>query len=370
MRAAFRIGSIRGIPILAHWSFLLALPLLGAAFATMFQQSPWPWAVGLGMAVGLFASVLLHELAHTFYALKTGGQVQDITLLLIGGVSRISRMPARHRDEAAMALMGPLVSLALGGALLAASLVLSGAAAPPALALAVNVLGQLNIFLGLFNLLPAFPMDGGRIVRSLLANRMGKERATRTAATLGKGFALLFGLFGLLSMNLILLVVAFFVFAGADAELRQAKVEGALHGLKVGDLMSASASPLTGPTRLEDALLSLRQSPHGVLPVVDEAGRHLGLLSLEQARSAATSERRAATAGELATAEAALHPQEEILPALQRLQGQRTSVAAVVDGDVLVGLLTAADLARALREREPQSRGRSGGWFRRRPAHS
>ena len=234
----FKIGSIRGIPIRIHITFLFVLPILALGFGRAFgvaarvagvppeqiTGSPILW--GVGVALALFASVLLHELGHSLYALRKGGRVRDITLLMIGGVSQISQMPRESKDEAMMAFIGPLVSIVLGIALYGLHAVSGGVSF--AAQFGLFYVAGLNLFLGLFNLLPAFPMDGGRILRALLSPRVGAVRATRIAATIGKVFAGLFCAWGLFSFNLLLVLIGFFVFVGAQSEQRAVmmKIEG------------------------------------------------------------------------------------------------------------------------------------------------
>jgi Zn-dependent protease len=258
MTGALKIATIRGIPIRVHYSFLLVLPFLAFLFGRHFVMaahmadvptsglagSPWLW--GLGVALGLFLSVLVHELAHSFYALWKGGKVEDITLLMIGGVSRISEGPERPRQEAMMAFVGPLSSLALGAGFLGLHL-LASPTATPNLRFAFFCLAQLNLVLGLFNLLPAFPMDGGRILRALLVGRMGALRATDVASKVGIGFAALFALAGLLTFNLLLLLVAYFVYVGAREERGQELAQSLLSQLHVGEVMTPSANMRENP---------------------------------------------------------------------------------------------------------------------------
>jgi Zn-dependent protease len=226
----FKIGTIRGIPIRVHITFLIVLPILAVGFARTFRVaahlaevppekvtgSPFLW--GVGMALALFLSVLLHELGHSLYSIRKGGKVRDITLLMIGGVSQMSEMPREPRHEAMMALVGPLVSLGLGVLLYGLHALSAGTSF--GIQFGLFYLAGLNLFLGLFNLLPAFPMDGGRILRGVLTPRLGALRATRIAATVGKVFAVLFGIWGLLTLNLILVLIGFFVFVGAQSEQR------------------------------------------------------------------------------------------------------------------------------------------------------
>lgn len=292
----FTIGSVRGIPIRVHFTLLLVLPLLAFAFSRAFRDaarlaevppdqltgSPLLW--GLGLAVALFVSVLLHELAHSLYALKKGGQVRDITLMMVGGVSQISEMPREPKHEAMMAFVGPLLSILLGVLLYAIHALLSET---PwfQLRFAMFYLGGLNLFLGFFNLLPAFPMDGGRILRALLTRRLGMVRATRFAATIGKVFAVLFAIWGLYTMNVLLMVIAVFVYMGAESEKRAVLVKALMGQLRVRDLMSAP--PATrAPAVLPDddaasALRIMNETNAPQLAVVAEDGSLIGSIGRE-----------------------------------------------------------------------------------------
>jgi Zn-dependent protease len=280
-RGAFQIASFRGVPIRIHYSLILVLPLLAFMFGGVFRQAarmsevpveltrgaPWLW--GLGVAVGLFASVLVHELAHVIYALRTGGRVRSITLMIVGGVSQVTELPRRHRDEVIMALVGPLTSVVLGALLLGVQALLPGS---PAFSprFAITYLGGLNLFLGLFNLVPAFPMDGGRILRGLLAGRMGVLRATRVASVVGKGFALLFFVVGLLTLNPFLFVIALLVFTGAEGETRQVLLKTVLERLQVEQVMSPRFHGVELDTSLDEALGDLRRARRLALPATEQ----------------------------------------------------------------------------------------------------
>jgi Zn-dependent protease len=174
---------------------------------------------GLAVAVALFLSVLVHELAHSIYARRHGAHVSDITLFMIGGVSQISEPPRTGREEAVMALVGPLTSLALGAVCWGLFRALGPTGWFDGRFVAFQ-LAVLNLGLGLFNLLPAFPMDGGRVLRGLAAERWELLPATRFAAGAGRMFAIIFAIVRFLTSNFLLVVVAFFVYLGADAENR------------------------------------------------------------------------------------------------------------------------------------------------------
>jgi Zn-dependent protease/predicted transcriptional regulator len=365
---AFKIGSVRGIPIRVHITFLLILPFLAWVFGNVLGMAaqaadvpasaltgpPWMW--GLGLAVALFASVLLHELAHAVYAVRKGGVVKDIILMMIGGVSRLEKAPEKPRHEAIMAAAGPAMSLGIGGACLAAWALMADTGSF-SLRFGVFYLGQLNIFLGLFNLLPAFPMDGGRIARSLLTGRFGRVRATHFAGTLGKGFAILFALLGLLSGNFILVLIAVFVFLGAEGERRSVVVEDALAGLRVKDLMSDPVTPVSPHATAEEIGRRMKFERRTTLPVGDGMGSIEGVVTLESVRRVHPTQRHEKRARELAIPVEPLAVDEEAWPALRKMYARRVSQLPVVENGLVVGMLRQADVSRAMELRELDSKG-------------
>lgn len=367
--SSFRVTTIRGIPIRIHITFLIVLPLIAYGFGRAFldaaqlanvppQQltgSPWLW--GFGVAVALFASVLVHELAHAFYALRAGGRVEDITLYMIGGVSRISESPQRLGQEAVMALVGPLTSLALGGVFYVLQLLTFGTAFN--LRFAFFYLAILNIFLGVFNLLPAFPMDGGRILRSVLAIRLGLLRATRVAARVGQVFAVLFGVWGFISLNVLLLLIAFFVFVGAEAENRAVMVKAVLGQLRIQDVMSTQVFLLPADTTADEAanrMLKERRLSYAV--TVD--GQRTGVLTLDAIASVPLERRRQTLAGDIAVQTPPLAPSEEAVKALQMMNETNLPEMIVSEGGRPVGTVNREDLMRMLKLTELQSTKRRG----------
>jgi Zn-dependent protease len=354
----FRIATIRGIPIRIHFTFLLVLPFLVFGFARAIRSaavladvpperlsgSPWLW--GLGLALALFASVLVHELAHAFYARRKGGKVKGITLLMIGGVAQISEPPRSSRAEAIMALVGPLVSLALGalftlGHVATARLSFS-------LSFALFYLGSLNLFLGVFNLLPAFPMDGGRVLRSLLARRVGVVRATHIAARVGKVFAVLFAIWGFLSFNMLLLLIAFFVFVGADGEARAVTAKAMLEGLRVRDVMNRTALTVAADVPVREAgELMLRE--RGLAVVVMSAAHPIGLLTLEAVQAVPPALRGETFARDVAVVTPPVAPTDEAAAALRLMTEGALPALPVAEEGHLVGTVTRDDVERGLK---------------------
>jgi Zn-dependent protease len=223
---SYRICRPAGIPVRAHVSLVVFLPLM----ALYLGQDP---SLNLGffrtilILVGYFAGIVLHELGHSLVAMRYGCGVRQILLLPIGGVAQLSHFPEEPRAEVWIALAGPAVSLLLSGALGLAYVLLS-AVGWMALAALCFILAVLNLALALFNLLPSFPMDGGRVFRALLTPRLGRLAATRLASRIGRAIAMLLGLLGLFSLNLVLMAVAFFVYHAAAAEYRMVRMQEAM----------------------------------------------------------------------------------------------------------------------------------------------
>lgn len=229
----YRIATVFGIPINAHISLLLILPL---AALRLSSDSAISFGWGLLMAISAFVFIALHELGHSLVAIRKGCRVREITLLLIGGAAQLEKVPTKPKDEILMALAGPAVSVGVGAALLGLSRILpthapmyvhfQGLIRNP-----VELLAWWNFMLAIFNLLPAFPMDGGRVLRAILSVRKGRLAATRIAANIGKFVCILFIALGVsdLSAYWPLVIIGFFIFSAADAEYRTVRREEHLH---------------------------------------------------------------------------------------------------------------------------------------------
>lgn len=369
---SFQVAKVRGIPIRIHFTLLLILPLLAFMFGTQLglaaqaanvppeQLVGAPWVWGLGIAVALFLSVLLHELAHVYWALRSGGSVKDVTLMMIGGVSRIDEPPKRSRDEAIMAAVGPLTSLVLGAVFLLTWALLSGLQSWN-VRMVFFYVGQLNLILGIFNLLPAFPLDGGRILRAVLEPRMGKPRATRIAGTVGKGFALLFILAGALSFNLLLMVVGVFVYLGSAGETHQVLLEAALKGLRVKDVMTPGPDRVSGYAPLRYVVDDMRARRVAAVTIVNEDGHVIGITTLDNVRRSAGRIDPEAKAKDVMQPVEPVFLEMEAADALKRLGQQQVPVLPVVDAGRVVGTVSQQDFLRALEFQKALSRwGRRG----------
>jgi Zn-dependent protease len=280
-----RVGRVLGIDVRVHATFLLIVPLF--ALAGSAGDGPGPLG-GVAWLAAIFACVLVHELSHCVVGRRRGAVVHEIVLLPIGGISKLERLPQTAGDELAMAIAGPLASIALGVVAMGLA-VLTGASLWPIEILTGPVLAGLawfNLIVGAFNLLPAFPLDGGRVLRAALERHRDLEAATHTAARLGRALALTLMLAGAL-FDLWLLIIGIFVYFGAATEEAATRLHVRLEGLTVRDVMRqdvvaapVGAGIVTPAMPLEpDALRVVVRAPDHVVPVVD-AGVVVGSLHL------------------------------------------------------------------------------------------
>ena len=337
------VGTVKGTVIRVHLTFLLFLVWIGV---TNHARGGTPAAVeGVVFTILLFLCVLLHEFGHVFAARRYGIQTPDITLLPIGGVARLERVPEEPSQELVVALAGPAVNLviaailfiALGGALPADSMDVQN----PSVGLAARLL-MTNLFLVLFNLLPAFPMDGGRALRALLAYRLGYARATRIASAVGQGLAVLLGLLGLFSGNAILLFIAFFVYLGASAEGHAVQMRQVTRGMLVSDAMITQFESLSPSSRVEDAVQCLIRTTQHEFPVVDGGGRLRGVLTRNGMIRALREHGPDAPVLEIMQAEIPLvRDRQSLDQALHALQESGAPAVGVTDANGrLIGLVT------------------------------
>ncbi|HEX4696058.1 MAG TPA: site-2 protease family protein [Candidatus Udaeobacter sp.] len=269
---------VAGIQVRIHITFLLLIAWL--AFGYYAQGGSAVAASRMIFILLLFLCVVLHEFGHAFAAKAFGINTPDITLLPIGGVARLERMPEEPVQELIIAVAGPLVNVVIALGLFVAG----GAQAllNPTAVEAGGLVGQLlkiNIMLVLFNLLPAFPMDGGRVLRALLATRMSYARATQVAATVGQGFAFIFGFLGLFGPNPFLLFIALFVYIGASQEAALAQMKDVSRRFPVSSAMVREFRTLAEDASLHEAVDALLATSQHDFPVVNDAGSVTGVLT-------------------------------------------------------------------------------------------
>lgn len=280
MTWAFTIGRIGETAIRIHVTFLLFLIWIWAAYyQSGGAQAAWEGVLFVAL---LFACVMLHELGHAFAAHRYGVKTPDITLWPFGGIASLERIPEKPSEELVVALAGPAVNVIIAIVLflyLGATVNMNELAKieDPGTSMLVKLAGA-NVFLVVFNLIPAFPMDGGRILRALLAMRMGHAAATSTAASIGQGFAVAMGLAGIFYSPM-LIVIGVFVFLAASGEAGQAQLKEASRGLLVADAMITHFESLNPQSTVDDAAEALIRSTQKEFPVVDGAGHLRGVLT-------------------------------------------------------------------------------------------
>lgn len=345
MRGSLRIGKIAGIDLHLHWTFPLLLVGVFAYYLIAGHGLAIALA-GVGLIGVVFLCVVLHEFGHALAARRYGVPTRDITLYPIGGVARLQRIPEKPSQEFVVALAGPAVNVVIA-AVLAVLLIVTGATfelgrgllAPHEMFLQ-NIF-WINILLVGFNMLPAFPMDGGRVLRSLLAMRLDYVRATQIAATVGQGMAILFGLAAIMIFNPFLLIIALFVYIGAQQEASFALMRAAMEGLPVSSAMLTKFSHLHPWDTLEEAIRLLLDGSDQDFPVIDE-GRMVGILTRKQLmRALAEGDERSVRIQQVM--ESTCDPAdagEMLVAAFQRMQENGCPMLPVVQDGRLVGVVT------------------------------
>ena len=365
MRWSWQVGTFRGIGVYLHATFLL---LLGWIFLAHLLRGQGVAAAGAGVlfVLLLFLCVVLHEFGHALTAQQFGIETRDITLYPIGGVARLERIPRNPRQELLIALAGPAVNVVIAlvlFALLSAGHVAFGMESVRLVG--GNLLTKLmwvNVTLVAFNLLPAFPMDGGRVLRAFLAMRMEYSQATRAAAALGQGMAMLFGLIGLL-FNPMLLFVAFFVYLGAAQEASLVQTELAFRGVPVRGAMMTHFGTVGASDPLARAADMLLAGPQQDFPVL-HGEAVVGLLTRE-ALIQGLSER-----GPISPVAAAMRPlpqsvspEASLEQTFQQMREADLGSVPVMEAGRLVGLITLENIGEFVMLRsavEQLQAGRSG----------
>ncbi len=359
MKTSFQIGKILGIPIKLHITFLLILPVFSLVFATNpapfgFQDLTTPlmnYLLSLITTILLFLCVLLHELGHSYVAQRYGVEIKDITLMLIGGVSSMEEIPRNPSQELKMAFAGPLVSLVIGFTIfvsnfLVASMINSYAATP--IYMMFNILSSINIVLGLFNLLPAFPMDGGRVLRAWYAKRMNYVQATHYAASIGKIFAILMGIIGLFS-NAWLILIAFFVYIGASEEDRSTTVTVTLEKYTVSDVMSPDVTSVPPDMTIDALLHFMFEERHMGYPVIEHNSLK-GIVTLSDVHKVPPLDRAVLQVRDIMTTDVvSLNMSDKASEAFKLMMSNNIGRVLVVDSNgSVVGILSRTDLMRAM----------------------
>lgn len=367
MGPGWRVGRLAGIEIAIHPSWLVIAFLVTYSLADQLpRQFPgWSvtqyWVVAAGTALLFFASVLAHELSHAVLARRFGMAVHGITLFIFGGATQLDEDAASPRDEALVAAAGPLTSLLIGAALLGAAIAVEQAQVGALL----TWLGLINLMLGAFNLIPGFPMDGGRILRAFLWRLRGDRLlATRNAALVGRFLAYLMiagGVYlalrpGTLVGGLWLALIGWFLSNAAEATAAQAGVERNLRGVKVRDVMDPDP-PSVSPNESVADLVQERmlRGPDRSFLVLHDDGGLAGVVTLTDVRRIPRADWESARVTDIMTRFsdlATVGPDDGVMDALKVLQQREVAqLPVVVDGRTPVGLLTRGGILRMLEAR-------------------
>jgi Zn-dependent protease/CBS domain-containing protein len=280
MKWSFRIGSIFGIPVKVHVTFLLLLLLVFVAGESVFGTGG---INGVIFVILVFASVVFHELSHSLVARHYGISVEDITLLPIGGVARMTTNPEQPRQEIFIAIAGPAASFFLAFCLWFAASFFGTGVTVWDMSVRGSLLAQLiavNLVLGIFNLLPAFPMDGGRVLRGILGLYLSPYTATRIAVGVGQVFAIVLFFLGILGGNFFVALIALFIYIGAEAEERQMGIMVSLGSAKAVDAMITDLKTLAPNQTVGEAAENYCRTFQGDFPVL-EGQRLVGLITKE-----------------------------------------------------------------------------------------
>jgi Zn-dependent protease/CBS domain-containing protein len=380
MRASIRLGRIAGIEIGVHYTWVIAFVLITVSLAFSFFPRQYPgwdqstyWVTAVVAALLLFASVLIHELAHSLFARARGLPAHSITLFIFGGVSNLGAEAETPKDEFIVAVVGPLASLLLAGAAWGLQILLGGLGEP--IEATLGYLALINAVLAIFNLLPGFPLDGGRVLRSILwATTKSFRRATRIAAGIGQLFGwMLIGLgvfmafvadstWGLMG-GVWIALIGWFLSSAAAASRRDLTTSGRFHGVRVDQVMDPALVTVSPRTPVADLVVDyFMQQGRRALPVT-ENGDIVGIVTVTDARGTPrdqwdqVSVEQIMTRGPLQTVE----PEDDLSLALGLLADQRLNQVLVLRGGRLVGLLSRVDIIHYLRFSEELGMGPGAG---------
>ncbi len=361
------IARIAGSEIRIHLTFLILLAWF--AIAGYYSGGAAAALDTVLFVIAVFACVVLHELGHAIAARRYGITTPDITLLPIGGLARLSRIPDNPAEEIVIAVAGPLVNVLIAAVLI---VLFNGHFDPQAVATIespqpgfVARLVTVNVILVAFNLIPAFPMDGGRVLRALLAFRLGRRRATEIAARIGQGLAFAFGFWGLMSANAILVFIAIFIYLAAAGEAGDVSLREAARQVPVDRAMVRAFESLGTRATVDDAADALIRTTQREFPVVDGAGRLRGFLSRDAMIKAMKATGPATPVLDVMTRDVPTVRSGQSLELALRLmqEGSAAEIGVVGDDERLIGYVSRENLAEFMmvedaEAREPPDRGR------------
>jgi Zn-dependent protease/CBS domain-containing protein len=373
MKSSWRLFRIAGIDIGVHYTWLFIFVLFSWSLAAGIfpaQHAGWTtatyWVAGIVTTLILFVSVLLHELAHSLVAQARGMKVSSITLFIFGGVSNLEEEPAKPGIEFSMAIVGPLTSLVLGGIFWVLAIGLSGHGlsladlfngtnVTTALAAVIGYLGWINLSLGVFNMIPGFPLDGGRVLRSIIwGGTHSIQTATNAAATIGRLFGWLFIVFGVYEGlafgnwigGIWIAFIGWFLSSAADASRKELTLREHLSGIKVKDVMNAQPGGIDPETTVEQVVANIFQRLHGRAVPVCKNDKLLGIVTIDDVKKVKREQWAATPADRIMTREPlyTVSPEDSLQSAFKMIAQHAINQVLVTRDGKCIGMLSRADI--------------------------
>jgi Zn-dependent protease/CBS domain-containing protein len=346
MKYSLKIFSILGIPVELHISFLL---LMGFIYAlAILNLIPGVNLQAALLITLLFVTVVLHELGHSYLAQKYGIRIERIILLPIGGVSTMEELPKEPGQELRISLAGPMVNFVIAFICYLLLLLLKGSYVGVSSFLSFFIL--VNLFLGGFNLLPAYPMDGGRVLRAILAERMSYIRATELAAAIGKYLAIIMAIVGFF-YNFFLVLIALFIYIGAEQEYQAIMISNYLGGILVENIMSHEVKTVKPDDHVNDVLQTMYRERHMGYPVTDQE-KIVGIVTFDDLSRLKKEDLETSIKNFMTKELIFTSPQEPVTEALEKLNQHRIGRLPVKENGQLVGIISRTDIMRALEIRK------------------
>lgn len=342
MKYSFKIFSVFNIPVELHISFLLLMALIyGVALLNLAPGIDLNAALLITL---LFVTVVLHELAHSYVAQRYGIGIERIVLLPIGGVSAMEELPEDPGQEFRISIAGPLVNFLI--AIICYGLFFGLESSYPIIADFLNYFALVNVILGAFNLIPAYPMDGGRVLRAFLASRMSYMKATETAASVGKFLAIFMAVVGIF-WNYFLILIALFIYIGADAEYKEIMISTLLEGIKVKEIMTQKVRTVQPETSVGATMEIMFRDKHMGYPVTDGQSL-LGIITFNDISLAKKEDENKPVTGFMTRDLVVTSPEEPLNDAMGKLSRANVGRLPVMENDQLVGIISRTDIMRAM----------------------
>lgn len=364
MKTSLKIGKIIGIPIKIHFSFIFILAIFAWALS-LNTISIFGFTIGFGglpistiqqlilstvTAVLIFVCVLLHELGHSYITQKYGIKVNSITLFVFGGISQSDEIPEEPKKEMKIAITGPMISLLLGGFFYLIFFFIKPYSTTIIMDSIVVVFGSLsfyNIILAGFNLVPAFPIDGGRVLRAAFALKMDYQKATRNAVRIGKVFAVAMAIFGFF-YNFWLILIAIFIFFGASQEEKSIKISMALKGKSVKDIMNQNFKSVTTQTSIKDLYTAIEKNGYLSFPVLQD-DKLVGVVSIEDIRQLEKEKWDQTIVKDIMHEDVpTVSPEDNAFSVFKQLIRNKLDRFAVTEKDNMIGTISRRDIIHAI----------------------